>query len=174
MPIKLKTKLIFNLFENKGFISIYFFSFKVMLRNWYIKTNRVVLKDFYNKKKDILIWFGGKNENEKNVFSDIFFNKLLFKIKIKSFKVYSNFGFKNNVYLTFYITAFLNICAGVFKSLIFNTKKVKNMEVALFPSFLKNNSMFCFSLAIQINLFVVLNCLIISLLKTISGGKNGN
>lgn len=174
IPIKLKTKLVFNLFKNNGFVSVYFFSFKIMLRRWHFEPRKIVLEDYYEKKKDILIWFK-KNEKEKNIFSDIFFDELLLKIKIKSLKFYSNFGFKNNIISTVYFTGLLKIFTGVLKSLILNIKKVKNMEVMLFPNFLKNNSMLCFSLVIQINLFIILSCLTVGILKVIKRGvKNGN
>ena len=174
IPIKLKTKLVFNLFKNNGFVSVYFFSFKIMLRRWRFEPRKIVLEDYYEKKKDILIWFK-KNEKEKNIFSDIFFDELLLRIKIKSLKFYSNFGFKDNIISTVYFAGLLKICTGVLKSLILNIKKVKNMEVMLFPNFLKNNSMLCFSLVIQINLFIILSCLTVGILKVIKRGvKNGN
>lgn len=158
LPIKLKSKLIYNLIKNKGYISIYFYNLRLFVAKWKFVPFKILVK---SKKKDISIYFN--NLKKQNDYSDIFFSQIVKKIKIISFKNFSNIGIKKNCMLTALGCGLVKISTGIFNSFLINKKSIENMNSQTFANFNKNNFLFCVTGSAQINLMIVIYCAISSI-----------
>ena len=157
IPIKLKSKLIYNLIYNRGYLSIYFYNLRLVVARWKFVPFKILVK---TKKKDISIYFNSlKNQN---AYSDIFFSQLIKKIKINNFRNFTNVGIKNNAMVTALICGFVKSITGVVSSFLVNKKNINNIDSQIFANFTNSNFLLCLTGSTQINLILVIYCVISS------------
>lgn len=160
LPLKLKSKLIYNLFINKGIISVYFYSIRLFVSKWKLIPFKFIVQR--KNKKDISIYFYNLKK-QTNDFGEIFFSQLIKKIKLRSFKSFLNFGISEKAYLTSIFVGFFKFLLGSFNVFLVNKKGINSIYSQIFADFKKNNSIFCVSLSLEINLFIIFYCAVTSL-----------
>lgn len=157
-PIKLKGKLIYNLFKNEGIISIYFYKIKLFVSHFKILPHKILI--YGKKKKDISIYFFD-TDNQSSVL-DIFFVSLIKQVKLNNFRTYANFGLCENAFASSIGSGTLNIFTGLANSYLVNYMDSENITSQVFTDYTKTKFIMCFTSSIQLNLFIVLYCFISS------------
>lgn len=157
-PIRAKTKIIYNVFNNKGYASLFFYNLKLFKCRFKIKKFKIYAK---TKKKDFVIDLF--NENNQTSLGEIYVMQVLKKIRIKNLKLGSKFSFNRDMLVTSVGGASLNLLFGIILSIICNKKKIDNYEITYFNNADRTMFLVVLTTSIQINLF----WLFISLLKTI-------
>lgn len=157
-PIKLKGKLIYNLFKNEGIISIYFYKIKLFVSHFKILPHKILI--YGKKEKDISIYFFD-TDNQSSVL-DIFFVSLIKQVKLNNFRTYANFALCENAFASCIGSGTLNIFTGLASSYLVNYMDSENITSQVFTDFTKTKFIMCFTSSIQLNLFIVLYCFISS------------
>jgi len=158
IPLNLKTKLIYNMLKNQGFVSVYFYKIKLLVNKWKFIPFKIVIENKKGKKS--YIYFNKPNKN--NSYKDIFLNQIIKKIYIKNFRTYANCGIKENYLATAIGVGVLKIVVAIFNCFLLSVKSASNLNSQIFCDFKRNKFFLCLTLSIQINLFAILGCLISS------------
>lgn len=160
IPIKFKTKIIYNLIKNKGYVSLYFYNINLMVSKWKFLPFKITVK---NKKwkKDKTIYFN--NTKKENEYGDIFLSELIKKLKLSNFRTYINFGFCDNCLITALSGGLFKIGIGVLNSFLINANKAFYLDSQIFCDFEKSKTFFCVTTSVKINLFSIVYCLLASL-----------
>lgn len=158
-PIKLKGKLIYNLFKNEGIISIYFYKIKLFVSHFKILPHKILI--YGKKNKDISIYFFDKENNQSSVI-DIFFVKLIKQVKFNNFRTYGNFGLCEDAFASSIGSATINILTGVANSYLVNNLGSDNISSQIFTDYTKTKFIMCFTSSIQLNLFIIIYCFLSS------------
>ncbi len=151
-PIKLKGKLVYNLFKNEGIISIYFYKLNLFVSHFKIMPHKILI--YGKKKKDISIYFF--DDVDQSSVLDIFFMTLIKQIKLNNFRTYANFGIEDNAFASSIGSASLMIVSGFASSFLVNSKSTDNIISQIFADYTKTKFIMCFTSSIQLNLFLVI------------------
>ena len=158
IPLNLKVKVIFNAFENKGYVSVYFYKLKIIVKKWKFIPFKIVIQN--KNKKETSIYFNKLSKN--NEYKDIFSSQIIRKLHIKNFRTYANFGFNENCLITAVGVGFLKIIVGFFNCFLLNIKDASNLDSQIFCDFKKNKLFLCLTSSVHLNLFAIVSCLISS------------
>ncbi len=157
-PIKLKGKLIYNLFKNEGIISIYFYKLKLFVSHFKLLPHKILI--YGKKKKDISFYFF--NQNNQGSIIDIFLMQLIKQIKLNNFRTYANFGLFENAFASSIGSGTLNIMSGVANSYLVNKLDSECITSQIFADYTKTKFIMCFTSSIQLNLLIVIYCFLSS------------
>lgn len=159
-PINLKGKIIYNILHNSGYLSIYYYKLKMFLANLRFTPFIVFIES-----KKIKASFDIFKKEEQYSFSEIFFKEIFKRVKIKNFRLFSKFGFMRDCMLSCIGSGTMTILSSLTMSLLMNKKTVFNSCIQIFPDFLYSRFLICFTGSITLNLFLIIYCAIVSLLK---------
>ncbi len=159
IPIKVRGKINYNIFLNSGYVSLFFYKIKILVARFKIKIFKIEVWPL--NKKPISLYF--KDLKNQSTFSDMFFANLLGVIKVKNFKIISNFGAQNDYLTSSLISGFLKIISGVvfclFKNNFNSAKSIQN-----FTSYNQTKFLVAATVVIRLNLFYVILALIKSVI----------
>ncbi len=158
-PIKLKGKLIYNIFKNEGIISIYFYKLKFFVSHFKLLPHKILI--YGKKKKDISIYFFDKDNTQSSVL-DIFFVSLIKQVKLNNFRTYANFGLCENAFASSIGSGTLNIFTGLASSYLVTNWDADCISSQIFTDYTKTKFIMCFTSSIQLNLFMVIYCFLSS------------
>lgn len=165
IPIKLKGKVDYNIFNNTGYVSIYFYKIKVFLGKISFVPFKILIE---TKKKKIQVDFM-KKEDEYS-YGEILFKILMKKIKIDNIRFISKFGLFRDCLVSAVGSGTMLVTMSILMSIISSKKTLENSEITVFPDYTSNRLLLCFSGSIRLNVFVVILSLLISLFKVIKRG----
>lgn len=159
-PLKIKGKFTYDIFNNYGFVSLFFFSlklsiFKIKFLPFKIKI-KAKGKRFYVTFRDII---------SENNFGEVFFNTILKVVKIKSIKLFSNFAIKDNAYVSHLTSGLFYVLFGSAFSYFSQVKNFYNVECLNFANFTNTNFVINFTCSTQTNLLMIIICFVISIFK---------
>lgn len=157
-PIRVKSKLIYNVFNNKGYASLFFYNLKLLICRYKFKKLKLIARA-KNKEFEIDLI----NEKNQTNFGEIYVMQLLKKIRIKNLKLFSQFGFNRDLLASSVGGASLNIIFGIMLSIICNKKKIDNYEITTINNEARTTFLIIISTSIQLNIF----WLILSFIKTL-------
>ncbi len=153
-PIKLKSKIIYNLIKNKGYLSFYFFNFKVLVTTWKVSRFKILIKN--KNKKDIkILLFDFKGESD---FKDVFFKQLLKVVKIKNFRTIGRFGIEDDCLISSLGSSVLLLISQFFKCYLIEKKSCNNVSSMLFADYSRNNFIVGVTASIKFNLLFASIC----------------
>lgn len=161
IPLKVKSKIIYNVLCNKGYISIYFYNFKFMVTTWKFVPFKILIKN--KNKKDTKIYLYNK-ENDID-FKDIFLKNLIKRVKILNFRTIGRFGLLQDCFISSIGSGIFTIFSQLLNCFIYTKKDCNKLSNQFFTDFNKNNFIYCITTSIQFNLFIVLWCAFLSLIK---------
>lgn len=168
-PIKLKAKIIYNLFKNEGFLSIYYYKLQLSIFTLKVVPFKIVLD---NGKRQTNIYFFN---NEDDSFGDLFLTRLLNQIKIKDFRTYARFGFNSNCMLACMGCTSLTLFSTFSNLILMNKFGNFKSDIQIFPDYINSRFLLCYTISICLNLFIIIKTLFICLLiKLKRSKKNGN
>lgn len=165
VPIKLKGKVNYSIFNNTGYVSIYFYKIKVFL----CKISFIPFKILIETKKKKIQIDVMKKEDEYS-YGEILFKILMKKIKIDNIRFISKFGLFRDCLVSTIGSGTMLVTMSILMSIISSKKTLDNSEITVFPDYTSNRLLLCFSGSIRLNIFVVILSLIISLFKVIKRG----
>ena len=165
VPIKLKGKVDYSIFNNTGYVSIYFYKIKVFL----CKISFIPFKILIETKKKKIQIDVMKKEDEYS-YGEILFKILMKKIKIDNIRFISKFGLFRDCLVSTIGSGTMLVTMSILMSIISSKKTLDNSEITVFPDYTSNRLLLCFSGSIRLNVFVVILSLIISLFKVIKRG----
>ena len=159
LPIFFKCKINFDFCNNKGVLSIFFFSFNIALFKFSFLINKIYIKE---KKKRISFIYYSDLTNQ-NKLREIFFILLLNNVDIKNLRFISKVGVKENAYISSLLCAGLNIVSSIFFNFLIEKKNIDKIMFAIFPNYYKSDFLLCFTTSVSINIFMIIYCFVLSL-----------
>jgi len=170
-PLKIKSKVIYNLMKNNGFVSFYFYNIRLFVGRWKFVPFKLIIK---GKKKDVVI--GLSNLQTQNDYKDIYINQLMKKIKINNVRSYVKFGFNKDALITSLGGAGLKILSGVACCLLSLKESKKIFMSQVYPDYTNTILFICVTASIQLNLIIIIYCFFSSFILNIKRGskKYGN
>lgn len=167
IPIKLKGKLIYNVFKNEGHVSLFFFNIKLFLASISFKAFKLIVK---TKKKESAIPL--TNMQKKEGFGDYFFSEILDKVKINDIRNFTRFGIIQDCMVSCMGSGMIIILSSLINTFLYNKKTISNSLVQVFPDYTNSRFLNCITSSITINLFVIIWALVVSFIKFLK--KEGN
>lgn len=158
LPISLKTKILFNVIENKGCVSVYFYKIKLIVSKWRFVPFKIVVES--NKKEETSIYFNKPNKD--NNYKDIFFNQVIRRVRIKNFRTYAKLGFNENCLVTAISVGLLKIMSALLNCFLLKYKVPENLKSQIFCDFKNTNFFLCLTSSVQLNLFMIVESIITS------------
>ena len=171
-PFRIKGKFSFDIFNNYGFLSLFFCNLKLSLVRIKFLPFKVKLT---TKNKKIYLTF--KDFLTENNFAQVYLDCILNVVRIKSFKLFSNIQFKDNSYLQYLVSSLFYVGFGIAYSILNTVKNFSNIECLNFANSTNTSFVINFSVSMQLNLFLVIYCFFVSIfrnLKRVRSLKNGN
>lgn len=165
MPIKLKTKISYNILENAGIVSLYIGCVKMFLGRFNFGFNRFNMT--YSKSKIYSTSF--TDIKNGSTFMDKFIVNIYKRIKIKTIKIYANLGIKSDAYLTAILVGCVDVPIQILSALVLNQKAINRVSTRIFANFCDNSLFFGVAGCIKLNLFLIIYCCIVSLFKINQG-----
>ena len=162
LPLTFKGKISYNIFNNYGYISLFFFSIKLCLLKIKILPFKIRFKT--NKKKFYLTFSSFISEDN---FGEVFLNTLLKFIKFKSIKFFTNMSIKDNAYFPYLIAGTLYILFGTFYSYYSLSKNFYNVECLNFANFTNTNFVINLTCSVKVSLLIIIICFFISVFKNL-------
>ena len=163
IPLRLRGKIIYNAISNNGYISFYFYKINVFLAEFKPGVKSIKLQ---TNKKNIEFEFFKKEEDY--ALNELFIKNLLRETTINNVKIITKIGLFNNNLLSCSICGILNTSLSILRVL---TKRVKRLQTYFFPDFLMSRALFCLTISVQFNIFLILLSFLKSLIKIIKRGK---
>ena len=163
IPLRLRGKIIYNAISNNGYISFYFYKINVFLAEFKPGVKSIKLQ---TNKKNIEFEFFKKEEDY--ALNELFIKNLLRETTINNVKIITKIGLFNNNLLSCNICGILNTSLSILRVL---TKRVKRLQTYFFPDFLMSRALFCLTISVQFNIFLILLSFLKSLMKIIKRGK---
>ena len=170
MPIKLRSKIDFNVFINEGIFSLFFFKLKVILAKLEFQPFKILVK---TKKQTIPIYlFSAQRENN---FVDLFFDEFLHSLSFNNAKFISRFGIMQDCMLSSVGCGCLLNAFSLISCQIAQNKKRAMTSIYCSPDYNYNTFIVCLSTSITFNIFILLKCLVVSIVRILlkEGKKNG-
>lgn len=168
IPFKLKVKLSYDILKNKGTISITLMVFRVFLGEFKILGKKLMMTYAKDKYHEVDI-NGIKNSSN---FMDNFVINILKNIKVNTFKIYANIGYKYDAFLTAMLVSGINIFIQIAISQFLNRKPLAKVITSIFPNFCDTKLFFAISSSVSLNLYLIIMCAIIALFKIKKGVKS--
>lgn len=159
LPIKLKSKVVYDLFSNKGYLSIFLYKIKLTLFRWKLKKNRVELNK-NNKTKTFTIF----NRSNQPEFGEIFVKQFLKVIYINNLRLIYHFGFNKDRLITSIGGALLNIVSYNFIGALSENNKLRNYDLSLFINDNKTILIIALTCSIKFNLLLMGFCFVKSVI----------
>ena len=155
LPIKLRCKINYDVFNNKGFLSLFLYKIKIIVVRWNVKKNCIIFKT--DKKELKINVFDTKG---KAAFSEIFMRQIIKKININNLRIMYHFGFNKDMLVISVGGALLNILTRNIVKVVSIKTKLKDYDLNLFVSEKKTIFLLVFTSVIKINLFLIILCFI--------------
>ena len=170
-PINLKGKIIYNILNNSGYLCIYYYKIRLFLANLRFIPFKVLIES-----KKIKTSFDMFKKEEQYSFSEFFLKEIFKRLKIKNFRLFSKFGLMQDSMLSCIGSGTITFLSSLMMVLIMNKKKVFYSCIQVFPDFLYNRVLICFTGSITLNLFLIIYCAMVSIVKIIirEGKRNGS
>ncbi len=169
-PIKLKAKVVFNLLSNSGYISAFFFRFKVFLGKISLAPTKLILQT--KKKLSYLYFFENKSKED---FSEIFFGDLIKHIRLNDLRFIGRFGLFKNCLLTSLCCGSTMAIMGALYAVLNSSRGQIPSDIRLFPDYRHNTILICFTSSITINLLAIIRSFITTICQySKRSQKNGN
>lgn len=170
LPIILKCKINYNFNENRGYISLFFFSFNISLQKFILMLNKIYVKD---KRNHITFVYYNDLTSQDKV-REIFFVKIIKNVEIRNFRVISRIGVSKNAFMSCMLCGGINVVASIVGSYFCSQTLVEKFSHYSFPNYYKTEFILCFSSTISISLFMIFYCLISAITTKLRKGKTAN
>ena len=171
LPIKLQTKVFFNLFENYGSLDVFLWGKNILKENCKINGKTLILQ---NKDK---MSFVDINKFGENNFVDRFFFSLVKMLKVNTIKSDIVLGIEGDSFYSNIFAGCLLSFQSALLAVISTKKKIKILRATVVQTNLEND--FCINLSFSISLCLLqvvisLVCAMINFQKGVKYGKQSN
>lgn len=163
VPIRVKSKIGYNLFQNQGYLSVFFFNFKIFLAKWKVFPTHIQIK---LKSKTMKIYFNSYQAQTN--FGDIYISNLIKKVKIKNLRIIASFGFNADQLISVLCGAGLDIILKIIYCVLLSKKSSDKLDIKVFTSAKKTCFIMCGTTSIQFNLMILLTCFIKTVFRKIN------
>lgn len=153
VPIKLKFKVDFDFLSNKGYLSLYFFSLKLLVSKLFLLPTKLVI--ITHGKRDYLPFF---DPPEKKKFKDIFFEKVVSNVDVANLRLFSNFGLFGDGVLSSMGAGALNIAGGLACTYFMQKRNLENATVQNFMDMTSNKFIVAVTSSINVSFFLIIFC----------------
>lgn len=171
VPIKLKAKVNYDILNNYGFVSIYFYKLKVFL----CKISFVPFKILIETKRKRFKFKIFKKEKDYS-YGEIFFKEVMKRLRINNLRLTSRFGLFQDCLLSSIGSGSILALSSILMFTLSSEKNIEHGKIMVFPDYMHSRMLFCFSGSVRLNIFLIILSLVVSLFKTIKRGvkKYGN
>lgn len=167
IPINLKAKVVYDVLNNKGKLQFKMFKLNLFKATFSIEKGYVELTTKKNKKILVPIETG---ESGINIQTD-FILILIKKIRIQHGTIYVNFGAKTDTFATAMIVGAVKVLTSCFGAILKSKKTDSKITNKIYPSFSKDELLFCLKASIKISIIQVFNAYIKSVIGKIKFNK---
>ena len=169
LPIRIKSKVIFNFLSNSGYISMFLFKLKIFLGKISLLPTKIVIKT-KNKTRYLCFLCNDKD----NTFGEKFFTNLIQNIKIKNLRLFGKLGLLQDCLFTSLSCGGILMGFGVLYSLLNTKRGIVASSLKLFPDYKYNTILLCFTGSIQLCLFAILKSFVKTICDYVKRSQYGN
>ena len=157
LPWNIKTKIKYDVLKNNGKLELKLYKLLVFRFNFSIEQRYIELNSVKSNKTILLpIVFQKKQSGSKVIKQLDFITILLKKIKLEQGTVYINFGAQTDCFLSAMIVGFMRVIFSILASFIKTKKHNSRIKNKIYPSFNKDNFIFCFKGSIKLSVMQIL------------------
>ena len=169
VPFKVKVKVSYDALKNNGVVAFKLGFVTLFVGKLKVSFNKLIV----NYAKDKTYITSITNFKNSNNFTDNFLINIYDAIKVNTFKLYANIGYKEDAFVTAMIVGCIDVPIGVALGWLKNKKPRAKVVSCIYPSFITNKLFVGVSSSVSISLFVVVSSFVKSVLKISGGNKNG-
>ncbi len=161
IPIKIRSKIIYDIYKNKGYLSLYFYKLKLAVLTLSFEPMKIVIDNKKHKSYFYLI----KEKNVKTSFGDVYIEQLIKKIKINDFRTYARFGLMEDCMYSCLGTACIITFSSILNYFLFDKEGVFRTSINAYPDYLHNRFLLGYTASISLNIILLLYCVVLTLIK---------
>lgn len=155
-PLVLKCKVDYNLLENRGILSAYFFVFNVSVLKFKFLTNKIVIK---NKDRHLSFLYYTDLASQNKI-REIFLLLIFKNLRVRNLRFIDVAGKRENVFLTSMLSGGMNVLMSSVMCVLSEKTDIEKFSFVTFPDFFEDKMLICFSTSISINLFKIIYCFV--------------
>lgn len=167
IPINFKAKVVYDVLNNKGKLQFKIFKLNIFKSTFKIEKCYIELTTLKNKKILAPIETG---ESGVNIQTD-FILILIKKLRIQHGTIYVNFGAKSDAFATAMIVGSIKVLTSCFGTILKSKKSNSKITNKIYPSFCKDELVFCLKASVKISILQVFNAYIKSVIGKIKFNK---
>lgn len=167
IPINFKAKVVYDVLNNNGKLQFKIFKLNLFKVTFKIEKGYIELTTKKNKKMLVPIETG---ESGINIQTD-FILILIKKLRIQHGTIYVNFGAKTDAFATAMIVGSIKVLTSCFGAILKSKKSKSKITNKIYPSFSKDELLFCLKASVKISIIQVFNAYIKSVIGKIKFNK---